>query len=218
MTRNTHNNEKIHLIDLPDGYIETNKPYRLLRPHPVYILAVHDHSREGPGLMTLSWIMPLEPGELTTIMVIDNKNYTTSLLEKNEYFTINITPCHMLKYAKYYGTKSGRYIDKALVTQIRYSYISTNPPIIVLDESPAFLILRKEEVLRRKKTKIIISRIIGSYIKTSSYDIESDTLRLKDSSCLHLYKHRFLSVEGRIIETYMTPWGIAMRSPWRNKK
>ena len=215
MARITHNTEKIHLVYLPDGYIETNKPYRLLRPYPVYILAVHDPLRNKPNLMTLSWIMPLEPREHTTIMVIDNRNYTSTLLEKNEYFTVNIAPCHMLEYIKYYGTRSGKFLDKTLITQIKYSYVSLNPPIIVLDGSPAFLILRRTEVINKRTTKIIISKILRSSVKINSYSTESSSLKPEGLSCLHLYKHSFLSVYGEIFEIYMTPWGIGMRSPWK---
>jgi flavin reductase (DIM6/NTAB) family NADH-FMN oxidoreductase RutF len=203
--------EILDYYELPGSYVRTRRPFRLLRPLPVYILAVYDYARGAPNFTTVSWVIPLENNKPKILIILEKSSYSYGAVLKSRVFSLNLVPCSMLSEAKYFGTRSGRFVDKGTVTGVKYSYYSRMPPVPVLSDSPAFLILKLLNLHEYDEASIFVALLVDALVKTEDYDALHDSVKHETSRCLHLYKNLFLDSRASILSSDMTPWGVAAK-------
>ena len=196
--------------------VDVDNPLRILRPIPVYILAVGD--QKLANIMTVSWITPVAKKPPTIGVVVDKANYTHKLINNYLKFSLCVPPADMAPLVKYIGTYSGREIDKVSKTGVKINFTKDGFPIV--EGCLAYVFVEVVKKVDFGPSTIYIGQIRGARANSSYFDARLGWKNLleKEGLLLHLAKHFFVKCKGEIVRIIETPWGVAVKKPWREKR
>jgi len=98
---------------MPDKFVKVSREYghRLIHPKPAIL--VISRSLDGRvNAMTAAWSTPLSWDPPLVCVSISPKRYTHKLIKESREFTLNVLGADLVKEADYFGTVSGRDVDK----------------------------------------------------------------------------------------------------------
>jgi len=193
-----------------------NKPLRLLRPIPTYLLVTGSILDDDIDVMALSWLTPVSKNPPKIGIVVDKSNYSHRLLTKYGWFSLAIIDVNMAELAKYVGTHSKREENKVEKLRIKIVPWDKDPRVPVLVDSLGYIVCKVEKVFDLSSSTLFISEIEDAYVKEGYFDETRGWDIEKAKILLHKAKHSFVTAcdEKVVIKT---PWGIAVKRPWRAK-
>ncbi len=192
------------------------KPLRLLRPTPVYLLVTGSIPDNDINIMALSWLTPISKNPPKIGIVIDKSNYSHGLLIRYKWFSLAVVDLDMADIVKYVGTHSRREEDKIEKVNLEIIPWSNDPRIPILNNVLGLLICKVEAIIDFTSSTLFISKIEEAYARDGYFNVKNGWNIEKAKILLHKAKHSFVTVcnEKMIIKT---PWGIAIKKPWRAK-
>ncbi len=191
-----------------------DRPLRMLRPVPVYIIGVGSLSRGIVNIATVSWVTPLSKIPSRIGVVLDQSSYTFKLLKEYGKFTLSIVDSKLLELAKYIGTRTGREGDKVKETGVKLAPAGDGETPYIVD-APGYVLVRVEKIHDYWGTTLFAGPIIEAKAREELFNSKSWVLDRVDLP-LHLAKHEFIMCKGEKISVIKTRWGIAMKKPWRD--
>ena len=91
--------------------VSTSTAYHLLHPQPAVIVVSLD-SKGKPSGMTAAWTSPISMDPPLISVSIAPRRYTYRLIKETGDFTINVLDVSLVAEAHFFGTRSGRRVDK----------------------------------------------------------------------------------------------------------
>ena len=85
--------------------------YHLLHPKPAVIVVSLD-SNGKPSGMTAAWTSPVSMKPPLISVSISPRRYTYKLIKETGDFTVNVLDVNLVAEAHFFGTRSGRRVDK----------------------------------------------------------------------------------------------------------
>ncbi len=203
-----------------NAYVRVDRPLRLLRPVPVYILAVECRGRVPVNITTVSWVVPVSKRPPMVGVVLDMGSYSLRCLDQGTLYSLNTTTTLMAELAKYAGTHTGWEEDKASKTGTRICWAEPDGGgrVPVLCVSPGFLVLRVEDKISLGSTVLVKSRILDARLRSDALRRDGGVDLNVYDPLLHWYKHYFVGVNGRVLRVTRTRWGPAVKKPWRDRR
>ena len=198
-------------------FVKVNdKPLRLLRPMPTYLLVTGSILSNDVNVMALSWLTPISKNPPKIGIVIDKSNYSHKLLTKYRWFSLAIIDISMAEVAKYVGTHSKREEDKVKKLKIKIAPWNKDSRIPILVDSLGYIICKVERALDLSSSTLFVSKIEEAYVRESYFDESKGWNVKKAKILLHKAKHSFVTICNEKV-VVKTPWGIAVKKPWRTK-
>ncbi len=199
-------------------YSVVDKPLRLVRPIPVYILLAYSPARDETGIMAESWVAPYSRRPPGLAVIVEKSSYTLRIVLESRYYTLNIVDRDRLELAKYVGTHSGWEEDKIEKTRPPIAWLDLPPRIPFLEGSPGFLALRVVETVDLGPSILLKSRVEAAYARRDYVDESGSPDILAMEPMLHAMKHTFTRpCRGETWSVVRTRWGPAVKRPWRDK-
>ncbi|MCE4606517.1 MAG: flavin reductase family protein [Desulfurococcales archaeon] len=192
----------------------SDRELRLLRPLPVFLLFTGSMIEGDLDVMTLSWVTPLSKRQRNMGVVVEKGNYSWSLLKKYPWFTIAIPDSSQADLVKYVGTRTGREVDKILVTGINLSPWEGDENIPFPHGFMGVLVARVIREVDFDASTMFVGHVEGAYADIDAYDDERGWVIEERKPVLHLAKH-FFTFPCERVSVVNTRWGIGVKKPWR---
>jgi len=92
--------------------ISLQKPYYLIYPRHVVLIVSQADENSNPNVMTAAWSSYVSIKPPIFSICITQSRYTYKLIQKSKQFTINVPTIDLIKETFYFGSVSGRNINK----------------------------------------------------------------------------------------------------------
>ncbi len=199
-----------------DGFRHIDKkPLRMLRPVPVYLLITGSLKDNEVNVMALSWLTPISKNPPTIGVVVDKSNYSHKLIIKYRWFSLAIIDISKAELAKYVGTYSKREVDKILRTNMIIIPWPKNREIPITSDALGILVCEVKRVIDFKSSTLFVAKVLDAYAKEGFFDETRGWNLQKAQILLHKSKHTFVKPSSEEKHVTKTPWGIAVKKPWR---
>ncbi|RLE69899.1 MAG: flavin reductase family protein [Thermoprotei archaeon] len=104
--------------------------YLLLHPRPAYVVGAGRYGGKV-NFMAASWVTPVAEEPPRVAVAIDVESYTYELLKEYGEYTVNILPLDMLKELYFFGSTSGREVDKVKELGLKIAKgLKVNAPVL----------------------------------------------------------------------------------------
>ncbi len=121
--------------------------------HGVYIITVR--TKEKINGMTAAWVSQVSFQPLMLMVSIAPARYTHNLIKESGYFAINVLDKNMQNFAKAFGFKSGRKVDK--FQGVSYFNAPNGSPI--LDGALAFFECKVKDIFTAGDHSLFIGEV-----------------------------------------------------------
>ncbi|MCS7121480.1 MAG: flavin reductase family protein [Archaeoglobaceae archaeon] len=143
--------------------VQVENAYRLLHPRPVVLICAERN------FMACSWITPVSDEPFTIAASIWKGNYTYELIERSGVFTVNIPQPELLNEVWIAGTKSGRKVDKAKLTNLKLEKARKIDCYII-----ANCLANLECIVKNKvevgENVVYLAEVVDAYANEGSFD------------------------------------------------
>ena len=143
--------------------IHTSTAYHLLHPRPAVIVVSLD-SNGKPNGMTAAWTTPVSMKPPLISVSIAPRRYTYKLIKETGDFTVNVLDVNLVAEAHFFGTRSGRRVDKfaeSKLTTERSSRVKS-PHI---KEALAVLECNLHREIKLGDHVLIVGEVLEAYVK-----------------------------------------------------
>jgi len=143
--------------------VPASTAYHLLHPQPVVIVVSLDPNGRPSG-MTAAWTSPVSMKPPLISVSIAPRRYTYGLIKETGDFTVNVLDVNLVAEAHFFGTRSGRKIDKfaeSKLTTERSSRVKS--PYI--KEALAVLECNLYREIKLGDHILIVGEVLEAYVK-----------------------------------------------------
>jgi flavin reductase (DIM6/NTAB) family NADH-FMN oxidoreductase RutF len=110
--------------------ITPKKALRLINHGPVVLVTTLNHAGK-PNVATIGWVTPISMEPTLVAIGVNPDSYTCELLRETREFVLNIPNTQLLNETHYFGSVSGREVDKLQTMELtRMAATHVNPPLI----------------------------------------------------------------------------------------
>ncbi|MEB3817003.1 MAG: flavin reductase family protein [Desulfurococcales archaeon] len=198
-----------------EGFARVEKPLRLLRPVPAYLLLTGSLERGDVNVMAASWVVPTSRRPPRVGVVLDKSSYSLALARKYGWLVIGVVDVTMAELVKFVGTRSGREVDKVGVTGLKIAPSPVDPSIPVPRDALAYLVLHVDSEVDLGPTVLLNCSIAYAAARQGLYRNEGGWDLGRAKVLLHKAKHSFTTPCSDEVYVIRTPWGVAVKKPWR---
>ncbi|MGE5473795.1 MAG: flavin reductase family protein [Ignavibacteriales bacterium] len=144
------------------------KPATILNPVPLVMVTCADN--EGrPNIITLAWAGTINSEPPMLSISIRKERYSYNLIKENGEFVVNLVTKKLVKAADFCGVKSGKDMDKFMMTNLTSEKASkVNVPMI--KESPINIECIVKNVLELGSHDIFIAEIVAVNVQDDLID------------------------------------------------
>ncbi len=164
--------------------------YLILHPRPAYVIG-SGAVGEKVNFMAASWVSPIAEEPPLVGVAIDVTSYTHELLESYGEFTVNILPVDRVEDIYFYGSRSGRDVDKSQRLSYRRG-VKVRAP--VLEASIGVLECRVFEKVRAKDVTFFIGEVLHAEADENFFDEKRGWNLRKVNLPLHNWGRGFYDV------------------------
>ncbi len=175
---------------------EVRAPFCTRLLHPKLVVIVTAAGRDGRGnAMTAAWAMPVSAKPPMVAVSIAPKRYTYELIKETGEFVLNVPQIDMLELVDFFGSVSGREVDKL-------SRVSTRPArrvkAPVIEGCAAWLECVVEKEVEAGDHVVFIARIVEAYGREDLVrpDGRYDVARFRP--VLHMGGDEYASIEPEV--------------------
>jgi flavin reductase (DIM6/NTAB) family NADH-FMN oxidoreductase RutF len=197
----------------PSPFKAVERPLRMLRPVPVYLLLSGSLEAGDVNVMAASWVVPTSKRPPRIGVVIDKSAYTLSLVRRYGWLVLAVVGPDMAELVKYVGTHSRREVDKVAVTGLRLEGWERDPRVPIPTDSLGWIVLERLAEVDLGPTVLVNTRVLDARARGEAYE---DHRGWRSRVLLHKAKHSFDVPCGEEIVVVKTRWGVAVKKPWRN--
>jgi len=146
--------------------VEIESYYRLLHPRPVVI--VTSTCPEGKGnAMACSWFTPVSEEPPIVAIAIAKENYTCECIKFCKAFAINIVHPNLYDKVWFFGSRSGREVDKLKTSGLKFrNGKKINVPII--EDSLGVIETKLINEIEAGECILFLGEVVATYAKKES--------------------------------------------------
>ena len=198
------------------GFVRVERPLRMLRPVPVYLLLSGSLEEGDVNVMAASWVTPTSKKPPRIGVILDKSAYTLALARRYGWLVLGVVDYSMAELVKFVGTRSRRDVDKVLVTGLKVRGWEGDPRIPVPLEALGYLVLRVAGEHDLGPTVLLNCEIMDAGAREGFFHGESGWDLKKARILLHKSKHLFTTPSQGEFAVVKTKWGVAVKKPWRS--
>ncbi len=173
-----------------------NKHYLMLHPRPVYVIGSGIYGTEA-NFMAASWVTPVAEEPPLVAVSVEKETKTHELIEKHGEFTINILEQEYLDEIWFFGTKSGRKVDKIKLTKlsVKQGYKVKAP---IIGEAVGIIEVKVKNKIDAGECILYIGEIIYALAKSEKYSGKYGWNLMKTRLLYHVSGKAFMS-NGKLL-------------------
>lgn len=140
---------------------EVKNFYLLLHPRPAYVIG-SGAVGEKVNFMAASWVTPIAEEPPLVGVAVDVSSYTHELIEAYGEFTVNILPFERVRDIYFYGSRSGREVDKSQRLSYRQGSRVRAP---VLEDAVGYIECRVKEKVRAEDVTFFVGEVLAAAVR-----------------------------------------------------
>ena len=129
-----------------------------LYPMPVTLVGTAVQGR--PNFMPVGWIARVNLNPPLIAMGLNKRHYTSSGIQENGGFSVNIPGRDLIEQTDYCGLVSGREVDKSGLFEIFYGELKTAP---MIKQCPLCMECRLFRTISLPSHQLFLGEIVGAY-------------------------------------------------------
>ncbi len=178
-------------------YVEIkSKHYLMLHPRPVYVIGSGIYGVEA-NLMAAAWVTPVAEEPPLIAASIEKETKTHELIEKYGEFTVNILEQEYLSEIWFFGTKSGKTVDKIKKTRLNVKQgHKVKAPIIT--EAAGIIEAKVENKVNAGECTLFVGKIVYAIANKEKYSIKYGW-NLKTTKLIQHITGKVFMTNGRIV-------------------
>lgn len=161
--------------------VEVRFPTRLIYNHPVVL--VTSRWKDKRNVLTVSWLTPVSNSPPLIAISIGKSRYSRELIEKSGYFVINIPNCELLEEVEFFGSVSGREVDKFKERNLKVS--ETKIGNIIIDDCIAYIECKVIKKCELSDHIIFVGEVTEAKVENDLFD--GKTWNLEHPKCRFIY-------------------------------
>ena len=135
-------------------------------PEPaVLVIAKDSNGKANP--MTVGWFSVVSGSPPMFSVAIVPKRHTAGAIQYSKCFTVVFPTCDMGAEALYFGTKSGRDVDKLEVTKVKTEPAKEIDSVILTDAEANFECVLENEFVTGDHV-LFVGKVVASHMNTES--------------------------------------------------
>ena len=155
---------------------------RMLVPGPLVLITTA--WRGASDVMPCAWTMPLSSDPPFVGVAVHSSRHTLDMLRFSEEFALNIPGPDLINHAQYFGSVSGRTIDKLDAAKLPTFNARKIAPKL-LESCLAWIECGVEDIIRIGDHHLVVGRVLAVSADDESYDKTMWTLRDGAEKPLH---------------------------------
>jgi len=172
------------------------KHYLLLHPRPVYVIGSGTYGEEA-NLMAASWVTPVAEEPPLVAISVGKETKTHELIEKHGEYTINILEQEFLDEIWFFGTKSGKTVDKIKLTKlsVKQGYKVKAP---IIGEAVGIIEAKVKNKVDAGECILYIGEVVYALAKSEKYSEKHGWNLMKTRLLYHVSGRAFMS-NGKLL-------------------
>ena len=170
----------------------------MLNPTPVVLVscAEKDHP-ERKNMVTLAWAGTINSDPPMVSVSIRKERYSHDMIQESGEFVVNLVDEDMCKAVDFCGVRSGRDVDKAKATGLRYCSAEGMETAPAVDGAPASLSCRVKQMIELGSHDMFLGEIVAVRIRKDLMD-EKGSLHMEKAR-LVAYSHGLYHQMGSVM-------------------
>lgn len=193
------------------GIMEKNEyvsfaPGTMLNPTPVVLVscAEKDHP-ENKNMVTLAWAGTINSEPPMVSVSVRKERYSHKLMQESGEFVVNLVDEEMCKAVDFCGVRSGRDVDKAAATGLRYCPAEGMNAAPAVEGAPASLSCKVRQVIELGSHDMFLGEIVAVRVRKDLLD-EKGSLHMEKAR-LVAYSHGLYHELGKVMGFF--GWSVA---------
>lgn len=161
------------------------QPGTLLNPTPVVLVSCAEKNHpEKRNLITLAWAGTVNSDPPMVSISIRKERYSHDMIQHSGEFVVNLVDERMCKAVDFCGVRSGRDVDKAAETGLRYCGAEGMETAPAVDGAPASLSCRVRQVMELGSHDMFLGEVVAVRVRKDLLDAKGG---------LHMEKARLVA-------------------------
>ena len=178
----------------------------MLNPVPVALVSCADRNDpEKRNIMTVAWAGTVNSDPPMVSISVKKSRYSWSLIHDSGEFVINLTDRKMCRAADFCGVRSGRDMDKAEKTGLRYMPAEGMLYAPAIEGAPVCMSCRVRQVIELGSHDMFLADVAAVQVRSGLMD-EKGALRLERAE-LVAYNHGKYQQLGEVLGFF--GWSVA---------
>lgn len=189
-------------------------PSAMLCPAPAVLVSCGD--REDPSkrnMITLAWAGTVNSDPPTVSVSIRKERYSHGLIRESGEFVVNLTDRRMCRAVDFCGVRSGRDVDKAEATGLRYISAEEMKYAPAVEGAPVSLSCRVKQVLELGSHDMFLGEVAAVTVRKDLLD-EDGSLHMEKAGLI-AYSHGLYQELGRVLGFF--GWSVAREEVLRKR-
>ena len=181
-------------------------PGTMLNPTPVVLVscAEKDHP-ENKNMVTLAWAGTINSEPPMVSVSVRKERYSHKLMQESGEFVVNLVDEEMCKAVDFCGVRSGRDVDKAAATGLRYCPAEGMNAAPAVEGAPASLSCKVRQVIELGSHDMFLGEIVAVRVRKDLLD-EKGSLHMEKAR-LVAYSHGLYHELGKVMGFF--GWSVA---------
>jgi flavin reductase (DIM6/NTAB) family NADH-FMN oxidoreductase RutF len=181
-------------------------PSTMLSPTPVVLVSCGDaEDPEKKNMLTLAWAGTINSEPPMVSVSIRKERYSYGLIAGSEEFVVNLVDERMCRAVDFCGVKSGRDLDKAKETGLRYIPAEKMKTAPAVAGAPVSLSCRVTQILELGSHDLFLGEVAAVSIRKDLLDAEGG-LHLEKAGLI-AYSHGLYQKLGEVLGFF--GWSVA---------
>ena len=181
-------------------------PGTMLNPTPVVLVSCAEKNHpENKDMVTLAWAGTINSEPPMVSVSVRKERYSHDLIQGSGEFVVNLVDEEMCKAVDFCGVRSGRDVDKAVATGLRYCPAEGMNVAPAVEGAPASLSCKVLQVIELGSHDMFLGEIVAVRVRKDLLD-ERGSLHMEKAR-LVAYSHGLYHELGKVMGFF--GWSIA---------
>ena len=181
-------------------------PSTMLNPTPVVLVSCADPAnRENRNMVTLAWAGTINSEPPMVSVSVRKERYSHGLILDSGEFVVNLADEAMCRAVDFCGVRSGREVNKAAETGLRYIRAEQMHTAPAVDGAPASLSCRVKKVIELGSHDLFLGEVVAVRVRKDLRD-EKGGVHLEKAG-LVAYSHGLYQQLGSVLGFF--GWSVA---------
>ncbi len=195
------------------GYVSF-PPATLLNPTPVVLISCADgEDPEKKNLVTAAWAGTVNSEPPVVSVSLRPERYSHGLIRGSGEFVVNLTDESMCRAVDFCGVRSGRDLDKAAETGLRYRTAEGLRIAPAVEGAPVSLSCKVRQIIPLGSHDLFLGDVVAVSVRKDLID-EKGSLRLEKARLL-AYNHGLYQKLGDVLGFF--GWSVARKEVYRKR-
>lgn len=189
-------------------------PSTMLNPVPVVLVSCADpENPEKKNMITLAWAGTVNSEPPMVSISVRKERYSHDLIVASGEFVVNLVDEEMCRAVDYCGVRSGRDVDKAAETGLKYMQAETMETAPAVSGAPVSLCCKVRQILELGSHDMFLGEVTSVMVRSDLLD-NAGTLHLEKAK-LVAYSHGLYQKLGEVMGFF--GWSVARKEVFEKR-